>query len=98
MKVIVRKAAQDDLDRIAEWIAQDDPSAAGRMVAKIRDRISFLETDELAHMGRPGLVQGTRELIEYPYVIVYKVDDDKREAIVLAIFHGAQYRDRRGSP
>jgi plasmid stabilization system protein ParE len=64
MKVIIREAAEVDLDHIAEWIAQDGPSAAVRMVKTIRDRISFLETDELAHMGRPGLVEGTRELLE----------------------------------
>jgi hypothetical protein len=26
-------------------------------------------------MGRPGRDKGTRELIEYPYVIVYEVDE-----------------------
>jgi hypothetical protein len=51
MKVIIREAAEADLDHIAEWIAQDSPSAAVRMVKMIRDRIIFLETDELAHMG-----------------------------------------------
>jgi plasmid stabilization system protein ParE len=37
MKVIVREAAEDDLNRIAEWIAEDNPSASARIVAKIRD-------------------------------------------------------------
>jgi len=94
MKVIIREAAEADLDHIAEWIAQDSPSAAVRMVKTIRDRINFLETDELAHMGRPGLVEGTRELLEYPYVIIYQVHDDRGEVIVLSIVHGA--RDREG--
>jgi toxin ParE1/3/4 len=94
MKVIIREAAEADLDHIAEWIAQDNPSAAVRMVKTIRDRISFLETDELAHMGRPGLVEGTRELLEYPYIIVYQVHDDSGEVVILSIVHGA--RDREG--
>jgi toxin ParE1/3/4 len=64
------------------------------MVKTIRDRISFLETDELAHMGRPGLVEGTRELLEYPYIIVYQVHDDSGEVVILSIVHGA--RDREG--
>jgi hypothetical protein len=38
--------------------------------------------------------QGTRELIEYPYIIVYRVNDRLREVNVLAIFHGAQSRAR----
>jgi toxin ParE1/3/4 len=92
MKVIIRALAEDDLDRIFARIAQDNPAAATETVARLRDRISFLETDSLAHMGRPGLDPGTRELIEYPYIIVYEVYDDRREVEVLAIVHGARER------
>ena len=94
MRVIIRASAEADLDHIAEWIAKDSPAAAARMVASIRDRISFLETDEPAHMGRPGLVEGTRELIEYPYIIVYPAHDDRGEVVVLSIVHGARDRER----
>jgi toxin ParE1/3/4 len=92
MKIIIRELAEDDLDRIFARIAEDNPSAAAAMVAKLRDRISFLETESLAHMGRPGLDPGTRELIEYPYIIVYEAHDDRGEVEVLAVVHGA--RDR----
>jgi toxin ParE1/3/4 len=95
MKVIIHESAEDDLDRIFEWIAKDNRSAATRMVAKIRDRVNLLEIDSLAKMGRPGLVTGTRELIEYPYIIVYEVDSDRQEISVLTILHGA--RDRGDS-
>jgi hypothetical protein len=27
-------------------------------------------------MGRSGLIEGTRELLEWPYIIVYKVYED----------------------
>ena len=93
MKVIVRVSAEADLNHIAAWIAKDNPAAAARVVSTIRDRINVLETDELAHMGRPGLVAGTRELVEYPYIIVYQVDDERREVTVISIAHGAQDRD-----
>jgi len=94
MKVIIRESAEADLDHIAGWIAKDNPSAAARTFAKIRDRINLLETDELAHRGRPGLIEGTRELIERPYIIVYKVDDQRQEIVIISIVHGA--RDREG--
>ena len=92
MRVILRNSALEDLDRIYAWISNDNPPAAADMVARIRDRISCLEIDALAHMGRPGLVANTRELIEYPYIIVYRVNERLREVVVLAIFHGAQGR------
>ncbi|HUI96768.1 MAG TPA: type II toxin-antitoxin system RelE/ParE family toxin [Xanthobacteraceae bacterium] len=92
MKVIVREAAEQDLHRIFAWISEHNLAAAAKMVARIRDRIGFLELDSLANMGRPGLDPGTRELIEYPYIIVYEVHPDRKEIEVLAIVHGAQNR------
>jgi toxin ParE1/3/4 len=92
MNIIIHDAAWDDLDRIYEWIAKDNRSAAAKVIARIRDKISLLELDSLAKMGRPGRVAGTRELIEHPYIIVYEVDDGQRRISVLAIVHGA--RDR----
>jgi toxin ParE1/3/4 len=95
MKVIIRTAAEDDLHRIFDRIKQDNPAAATRIVARIRDRINFLELDSLADMGRAGLEPGTHEPIEYPYVVVYEVHRDRGEVEVLAIVHGAMERDRR---
>lgn len=94
MKVFVREAADDDLDHIFRWIAQENPRAAAATVTRIRERINALELDALAHMGRPGFVEGTLELVEYPYLIIYRVDDSVREVVVLSIIHGA--RDRSG--
>ena len=33
-----------------------------------------LAAPNLAHMGRPGFVEGTRELIEYPYTNAVSLD------------------------
>jgi toxin ParE1/3/4 len=63
-------------------------------MARIEEKIARLAAPNLAHMGRPGFIEGTRELIEYPYIIVYRVDDHRREIIVISIVHGA--RDREG--
>jgi toxin ParE1/3/4 len=94
MRVVVRAAAERDLDRIYEWIAKDNPRAALGVIERIVGRITLLELDALAHMGRPGVLEGTRELIEFPYVIVYQVFEEHREIAVLAILHGAQKRPR----
>ena len=54
----------------------------------------LLETPELASMGRPGLVEGTRELIERPYIVVYRMDEQLDEIVVVAVVHGARDRTR----
>jgi toxin ParE1/3/4 len=94
MKVIIRRAAQGDLDRIADWIGRDNPRAAESIVSRIRDHIDLLQEEGLTNMGRPGLVDGTRELIEYPYIIVYRADEERDEIVVLSIIHGARRRTR----
>lgn len=93
MKIIVREAAAGDLDEILDWISRDSPRSATELVRRILARIDRLAIPGLAHMGRPGLVEGTRELVEPPYIIIYMVDEPADEISVLAIVHGA--RDRK---
>ena len=92
MKLIIRAKAADDLAAIFAWIAKDNVEAAKLMIRSIHRRVAFLTVPGLAHIGRPGSEKGTRELVEYPYVIVYDVKERRKEIIVLAIFHGAQDR------
>ena len=93
MNVTFEPAARDELDDIYAWVAKDSPRAALEMIARIEEKVMRLAAPQLAHMGRPGLVEGTRELLEWPYIIVYKVDDDRDEVVVVSVVHGA--RDRR---
>ena len=46
-------------------------------------------------MGRPGLVEGTRELLGWPYIIVYKISEERDEIVIVSVMHGA--RDREGA-
>jgi toxin ParE1/3/4 len=93
MKIVIRKTAAADIEAIFEWISLDRPKAAVELVRRIRTRINRLAKPGLAHIGRPGLVPGTRELIEGPYVIAYAVDEAADQITVLAVVHGA--RDRK---
>lgn len=93
MKAIVHESAARDLDGIFDWISKDGPGAAAVLVRRIQLRINRLAVAGLSHMGRPGLVEGTRELLETPYIIVYSVDEAAGAIEVIAIVHGA--RDRQ---
>jgi plasmid stabilization system protein ParE len=93
MKIVVREAAAGDLDDILDWISKDNPRAAAEVVRRILARIDRLAIPGLSHIGRPGLVEGTRELIEAPYIVVYMVDEPTDEIVVLAIVHGAKDRE-----
>jgi toxin ParE1/3/4 len=93
MKIVVHESAARDLDGILDWISKDSPGAAAELVRRIQLRINRLAVAGLAHMGSPGLVEGTRELLETPYIIVYSVDEAAGAIEVIAIVYGA--RDRQ---
>jgi toxin ParE1/3/4 len=93
MRITFDPAARDELDEIFQWIAKDSPRAAYELIARIEAKVMRLELPELTHMGRPGLVEGTRELLDWPYIIVYKVFEDREEIVVLSVVHGARDRE-----
>lgn len=95
MRVIFDDEALDDLQRIFAWIAKENRRAAENLIARIFDKAELLATPGLTDMGRPGLDPGTRELIEYPYIIVYEVHEDRGDIVVLSVVHGAQDREGR---
>ena len=79
--------AADDLERICDYIAQSNPHSARRIARTIVDGIASLHT--FPNRGRPGRVEGTREVVfaPLPFVAVYEVRD---EVYVLRILHGAR--------
>lgn len=97
MNVTFEPAAREELEHIYVWIAKDSPRAAFEVIARIEEKVMRLAAPQLAHMGRPGLVEGTRELLEWPYIIVYKVDDDRDEVIIVSVVHGTRDREDRDS-
>jgi toxin ParE1/3/4 len=92
MRVIIREAAYDDLDRIYTWIARDRPRAAKSVIDRILESVEKL--GDLPSMGHVGRARGTHEWVVrgLPYVVVYKIDSDHDEVQVTAVFHGAQDR------
>jgi plasmid stabilization system protein ParE len=97
MRVTFDPAARSELDHIFAWIVKDNPRAAFEMIARIEAKVMRLGTPELTNMGRPGLVEGTHEIVEYPYIIVYKVYEERDEIVVISIVHGAQSRKPYGT-
>ena len=75
---------------IAEYISQDNPSAARKVGRKIRKTCALLP--KLPLIGRRDIRKGTRELSVsgLPYVIVYQLADD--EIVILGIYHVRQLR------
>jgi toxin ParE1/3/4 len=82
------RRALRNLDEEAEYIARDNPQAAGRIVERIATGVDRLGNHPAS--GRIGRVPGTRELVitGTPYIIPYRVRGDTVE--ILRVFHAAR--------
>ena len=73
MKIIWTPQAEQDRDDIWEYIASENPVAAARIDGLFSEAAATL----LIHpkVGKPGLIQGTRELVPHEsYRLVYEID------------------------
>jgi toxin ParE1/3/4 len=88
MRVVWTRPARRHLDEIAAFIREDDPAAAAKVVSRVLDRADTLSNHP--HLGRPGRIEGTRELFipSTPYLVAYRVREGEVE--ILAVFHGAR--------
>jgi toxin ParE1/3/4 len=88
MRVEWLPVAERNRDDQIAYIAERNPWAAIDMGDAIEATMGHLI--DHPHIGRPGRVKGTRELVvgATPYVIVYRVDPDA--IVILRLLHGAQ--------
>ena len=88
MRVRWLRIARANLNAEADYIAQESPAAAARLVLRLVQAVERLKTHPA--MGRPGRVSGTRELVVpgTPYVIPYRVRGDSVE--IIRVLHSAR--------
>ncbi|NYZ70305.1 type II toxin-antitoxin system RelE/ParE family toxin [Endozoicomonas sp. SM1973] len=79
--------ARADLLGIIDYISDDNPDAAQRVKDDIEAKAAKLL--EFPRIGRPGRVEGTRELVAWSnYIIVYQ--EDVLAIRILRVLHAAQ--------
>jgi len=92
MRVSFEAEANDDLDHIFAFIAKDNVVAANETMSRIEVLIGQLRMPGFEEMGRPGLVKGTCELIEDPYIVVYRLVKESDEIVIVSVVHASQDR------
>jgi len=88
MKIRWMPLAEQDLDAAYEYVRQDNPSAASRLVAGVFQAVEVLGRYPSA--GHPGRVPATRELsvVHTPFIVAYRPTQD--EIQILAVIDGAR--------
>jgi toxin ParE1/3/4 len=77
-----------DRNAIFDYIEADSPRAAASVDDRIRACVDNLK--RFPEMGRPGRIEGTRELVisRTPYIAAYRIAGDTVR--ILRLLHGAQ--------
>ena len=89
MKLFWTETAKRDLIAIRQYISADNPSAAKRLIDRLRQRARNSLHAPLSGRMVPELArEDIRELIEGNYRIVYQVIDDR--IVVLTVFEEHQ--------
>ena len=89
MKIIWSPLAIDRTTEIAEYIAQDNPSAAALWVETLFEKVQLLKSSPQSGRVVPETDrEDIRELIYGNYRIIYKVE--KTRISVLTVRHGKQ--------
>lgn len=80
--------AHKDLSALVEWYEQNAPEVLSTVAQRIWDAAQSLTM--FPHRGRPGFIDGTRELLvpQLPYMLVYKVQGS--DVMILRLLHQHQ--------
>lgn len=88
MRVRWTDEALEEIEAIVTYIAQDNVSAALALADGIFDSVEAILPAN-PHAGRPGRVDGTRELVVHAsYLVAYRISTDTLE--VLTVRHAAR--------
>ena len=90
MKLVWRAKAASDRKRAIQFIADQNVGAALSQLDEI-ERQTDLLIDQ-PEIGRPGRIEGTRELVisRTSFIVIYRVRKEVKQVEILRLVHGAQ--------
>jgi toxin ParE1/3/4 len=93
-EIILSDNVDGELEEIFDYIAQDSPTHAAKLIAQIRDAIDGLQFFPLRQIveGEESSPSPLRSLPVGNYMIFFRVFDVRRVVHVLHVRHGARRR------
>ena len=89
MRLELSRYVEDDLDAIADFIAQDNPSRAVTFIQDIRKKFADIERTPLIYQLRPDIGEEARMATVGNYVILFRILDNVVR--IERIAYGARY-------
>jgi len=90
--------ALQDLQAITRYLFEQTPGNAAELVRRIH--VAPIKLLELPGRGRPGRIEGTRELLvaRMPYVVVYRVRGEQMVEVLRLIHTSQNWPENRTIP
>lgn len=86
-RVVWSRRAVEDLETIAEYIAQDSPAYAAGVVRTVVNQTKMLSRFPRSGRKVPEFDdENIRELVAYSYRVIYRIQEE--EVLVAAVIHG----------
>jgi toxin ParE1/3/4 len=93
--ILLAPDAVDDVERLRNFLARNDPKAASRAIALIWIAVERLQ--EFPKLGSPIEAAGLRQIFvrfgTSGYVIRYAILDETGDILIVRIWHGRETRD-----
>lgn len=89
MRVVLTSEARDDLERIGDYIAQDNPTRARSFVNELIEKVRSIGDMPLAFPLVPRYAHlGIRRRVHGNYLIFYRTDENN--IVIIHILQGAR--------
>jgi len=85
---LIAPRAQDDLDEIWDYIADNSPASADRLIASFHEKFLLLSSQPLIGEARPQLADDLRGFCVGNYVVLYRLL--QRGIEVVRVIHAAR--------
>jgi toxin ParE1/3/4 len=90
IKVVVAKAAREDLGGILDYLTAESPRAAAKIVSELEERLKRLPRFPKSGRVIPEIGDASlREVLAGPYRVMYRLE--AKRAVVLRILHRKRF-------
>ncbi len=88
MHLTITPLAEQDLEAIGDYIAQDNPRRALSFVEELHRQCERIARNPQGYRRRPELGQGLRSCAHGHYVIFFEANEG--EVLIIRVLHGAR--------
>lgn len=85
-KLLISNEAYQDIDDAIAWYEEQAEGLGMNFIARFNDARAFLQSNPLIYQKVAKEFRKIR-MKKFPYAIYFAVDEDKKELIVVAVWH-----------